>query len=224
MQDQFHSCAQLIEYVQTIGILPLLSIKNFVGWSAEEVVDEECQYTKLPDGGWEWPLWEWKGEIIRESGCAYGKFFHGKAAFVSQEWWPHYCNYRRSIFPKIEEGSIEETILEVLKLGGSMTTRDLRRACGFIGKNERSKFDAYITRLQMCGRILTEDFVYPHDKHGNRYGWGWSLLNLPEVIMGNSACQLACSSEESKCLLLNHLHNILPNASEKSLLNLLEKK
>uniref|UniRef100_UPI004024F5BD AlkZ-related protein n=1 Tax=Alloprevotella sp. TaxID=1872471 RepID=UPI004024F5BD len=115
MQEKFHSCAQLIEYVQSIGILPLLSIKNFVGWSAEEVVDEECQYTKLPDGGWEWLLWEWKGEIIRESGCAYGKFFHGKAAFISQEWWPHYCNYRRSIFPKIEEGSIEETILEVLK-------------------------------------------------------------------------------------------------------------
>lgn len=100
MQDQFHSCAQLIEYVQSIGILPLLSIKNFVGWSAEEVVDEECQYTKLPDGGWEWPLWEWKGEIIRESGCAYGKFFHGKAAFISQNGGLTIVTIVAAFFPK----------------------------------------------------------------------------------------------------------------------------
>lgn len=68
-----HSCPELIDYINHIGFLPLLRM-GIPGWSAEEITDEDCQYTRLPDGGWEWPLWEWKGAILQESGCAYGKF------------------------------------------------------------------------------------------------------------------------------------------------------
>ena len=85
--EPLHSCPELIDYINKTGFLPLLSM-GITGWSAEEVMDEDCQYTRLPDGGWEWPLWEWKGSILQESGCAYGKFFKGKAAFISREWCP----------------------------------------------------------------------------------------------------------------------------------------
>ena len=127
--EPLHSCPELIDYINKTGFLPLLSM-GITGWSAEEVMDEDCQYTRLPDGGWEWPLWEWKGSILQESGCAYGKFFKGKAAFISREWWPDFCNYRRSIFPYPEAGSIEESILDVLKNEGSLITRELRAAYG----------------------------------------------------------------------------------------------
>lgn len=120
IQEKLHSAADLTEYINKVGLLPLLCIVPTLGWSAEEVVDDDCQYTVLPEGGWEWPLWDWKGEIIRESGCAYGKF------------------------------------------------------------------DNFITRLQMGGYIVTEDFVYPHDKHGKQYGWGWSLLTTPEDLFGKA--------------------------------------
>ena len=120
LQEKLHSAAELTEYIDKVGMLPLLRIVPSLGWSAEEVVDDDCQYVVLPDGGWEWPLWEWKGDIIRESGCAYGKFFLGKAAFISKEWWPDFCNYRRSTHPYPPEGSIEEAIVETLKLNGSM--------------------------------------------------------------------------------------------------------
>lgn len=139
--EPLHSCPELIDYINKTGFLPLLSM-GITGWSAEEVMDEDCQYTRLPDGGWEWPLWEWKGSILQESGCAYGKFFKGKAAFISREWWPDFCNYRRSIFPYPEAGSIEESILDVLKNEGSLITRELRAACGFTGPKMRSRFDA----------------------------------------------------------------------------------
>ena len=72
-KERLHSCPELIDYINEIGFLPLLSM-GVEGWSAEEVTDEDCQYTRLPDGGWEWPLWTWKGAILQESGCAYGKF------------------------------------------------------------------------------------------------------------------------------------------------------
>ena len=205
-------------------MLPLLRIVPSLGWSAEEVVDDDCQYVVLPDGGWEWPLWEWKGDIIRESGCAYGKFFLGKAAFISKEWWPDFCNYRRSTYPYPPEGSIEEAIVETLKLNGSMITRDLRKACGFTEPKMRSKFDGFITRLQMGGYIVTEDFVYPHDKHGKQYGWGWSLLTTPEDLFGREACHPSRTPEESRKRLLEHFKEILPQGSEALFNRFLDKK
>lgn len=81
------TCSEMVRYVDEVGFLPLLPI-GITGWSADDVVDSDCRYVALPEGGWEWALWRWKGEIIRESGCAYGKFFDKKAAFVSKEWWP----------------------------------------------------------------------------------------------------------------------------------------
>ena len=214
LQEKLHSCAELMEYINEIGFLPLLPL-GIRGWSAEEVVDEDCQYVQLPEGGFEWPLWDWKGDIIRETGCAYGKFICKKAVFISKEWWPDFCNYRRSKYPYPEAGSIEEAILETLKLNGSMITRDLRKACGFTQPKMRGKFDAYVARLQMGGYIVTEDFVYPRDKHGREYGFGWALLNTPEKLFGREACQIDRSPEESKQRILKQLCKILPVSTDK---------
>lgn len=222
--EKLHSAAELTEYINKVGMLPLLRIVPSLGWSAEEVVDDDCQYVVLPDGGWEWPLWDWKGDIIRDSGCAYGKFFLGKAAFISKEWWPDFCNYRHSTHPYPVEGSIEEAIVETLKLNGSMITRDLRKACGFTEPKMRSKFDGFITRLQMGCYIVTEDFVYPHDKHGRQYGWGWSLLTTPEDLFGREACHPNRTPEESRQRLMEHFKEILPKGSEALFDRFLDKK
>lgn len=220
--EKIHSCPELVEYVNRIGFLPLLSM-GAEGWSAEEAVDEDCRYIVLPDGGWEWQLWKWKGSVLLESGCAYGKFFLGKAGFVSREWWPDFCNYRRSRYPEPEEGSIEEAILSVLRQRGSMITRELRAACGFTGPKMRSKFDAYVSRLEKACRIVTEDFVYPRDRHGREYGWGWSLLTTPESLFGSAACRADCSPEESLERMSAHLHNLLPWASDEYVAKVLGK-
>ncbi|MCD8304145.1 MAG: hypothetical protein LUC86_04885 [Prevotellaceae bacterium] len=214
-----HSCAELIDYIDEVGFLPLLSM-GVRGWSAEQVVGEECRYSPLPDGGFEWPLWEWKGEIIRESGCAYGKFFDKKAAFVSREWWADFCNLRRSVFPAPREGSIEESILYCLSERGSLTTRELRRACGFTGARMRSRFDGYVASLEMGCRVVTEDFVYPEDRHGRRYGWGWSLLTTPERLFGSAQCHTERKPEESRQRILRQLQRILPDTPEEQIARL----
>ncbi len=216
-----HSCAELVEHINEVGFLPLLE-GRVPGWSAEEAVDEECRYTPLPEGGWQWSLWEWKGEAVRESGCAYGKFIDHKATFISREWWPDFCNYRRSLLPKPEAGSIEECILYTLAASGSLTTRDLRAACGFTGTKLRGRFDAYVARLQMATYIVTEDFVYPHDRHGRPYGWGWSLLTTPEALFGASACHAPRTPEESRLRILTHLWQLLPDTSERLIATLLK--
>ncbi len=212
--------SELAALVDEVGFLPLLSM-GISGWSAEEQVAEECGYTKLPEGGWEWPLWDWKGSVIQESGCAYGKFFQGKAGFVSKAWWQDFCNWRRFRHPRQADDSIEAMILATLQEQGSLITRELRAACGFTGTKMRSKFDAYLTRLEMGGYIVTEDFVYPHDKHGKQYGMGWSLLTTPETLFGHESCKASLSPEESYARLTTHFHQILPDVSDETIKRIL---
>lgn len=215
-REQVHECAELMDLIERWGMMPLLE-SGVPGFSADAMVAPECRYVVLPDGGWKWPLWEWKGPIVTEGHFAYGKFFDSKAGFVSMEWWPDLCNWRRSRYPQPDEESVEGAILAVLQLNGSMITRELRAACGFTGPRMRSRFDAYVTRLQMACRIVTEDFVYPQDKHGRNYGWGWALLNTPEHLFGREACRCDRTPEESRQRLLAHLKKMLPHATEKQM-------
>ena len=78
----------LIDAVRSFGIVPLFR-NSIPGFSVEEHVSPEVWFAG-GDG-----VWEWKGPVIRESGCAYGKLFEKKAAFVSAEWYPDLANYRR---------------------------------------------------------------------------------------------------------------------------------
>ena len=214
------SAAELMELIDDIGFLPLLD-SGIPGYSAEEIVDEDCRYVTFPDGGWDWPLWKWKGQIVTEMPCLYGKFFNKKAGFISKKWWADFCNYRRSKFPYPKDDTIEGSVLDTLRMSGSLITRELRSACGFNGKGMRSKFDGYITRLEMATYIVTEDFVYPTDKRGREYGWGWSLLNTPEALYGKEACRCERTPEASCQRIINQLKTILPEATEKQVLRLI---
>ena len=220
-RPMIHNATELMDYIQQVGFLPLLD-SGIAGYSADEAVDPDCRYVLLDDGGWDWPLWDWKGPIVTESDCVYGKFFNKKAGFVSRSWWPDLYNWRRHSHPAPSPGSIEETILMTLREHGSMITRDLRRACGFTEPKMRSRFDGYVTRLQMACRIVTEDFVYPQDKHGKRYGWGWALLTTPEQLLGKEACHCDRTPEESLARMLDHLRRLLPRASEQQITRLIK--
>ena len=225
------SAAELIDFIHEVGFLPLLPNK-IEGFSAEEVVDETCRYQPSSEGGFDWPLWMWKGDIIEEGNCVYGKFFHGTAGFISLEWWKDFVNYRRStLLPhKKRDPIIEEAILSTLEAEGSMVSTDLRTACGFNGGKQRSQFDAYITRLQVATRIVTENFVWSVDKHGRNYGWGKSLLTTPERLLGRAACAQPTDAdghprkpEASYRLIMEHLQSILPDATESQIHYMIHK-
>ncbi len=216
-----YTAAQLIDYIQEVGFLPLLE-SGIYGFSADAIVEDDCRYVVFPEGGWDWPMWKWKGPIITAGNCVYGKFFAGKAGFISLEWWPDFCNYRRSKGKQPIDDSIEQTILYTLQTQGSMITRELRAACGFDGVKMRSRFDGYVTRLQMDCRVITEDFVYPHDKHGREYGWGWSLLTTPEQLLGKDACSCERTPEESYKRIYSHFQKILPDATDGQITRLIK--
>lgn len=220
-RGMIHNANEMMGLIQQVGFLPLL-YSGISGFSAEDVVDADCRYVVYSDGGWDWPMWKWKGPIVTEGGCVYGKFFDKKAGYISMDWWPDFCNYRRSAYPAPTAGSVEEAILLTLREHGSLITRELRAACGFAGTKMRSRFDGYVTRLQMACRIVTQDFVYPRDKHGREYGWGWSLLTTPELLLGREACQCERTPQESLERIKAHLKQLLPRATEQEITRIIK--
>ncbi|MBQ9719174.1 MAG: hypothetical protein IJV64_00595 [Oscillospiraceae bacterium] len=67
----------LVNMINIVGFLPVFA-NDIPGFSAEEHTDPAFLW------GAEDGLWEWKGPVIRQSGCAYGKFLMGKATFVNR--------------------------------------------------------------------------------------------------------------------------------------------
>ena len=75
-----HTKEDLKEAIDAYGILPFFA-NEIKGFSIEEHCDPKVYFGKEPG------VWEWKGPIIQEMKCAYGKFFLKKAAFVKRIRW-----------------------------------------------------------------------------------------------------------------------------------------
>ena len=65
-RGSIHNATQMMDLIQEVGFLPLL-YSGISGFSAEEVVDDDCRYVVYGDG-WDWPMWKWKGPIVTEGG------------------------------------------------------------------------------------------------------------------------------------------------------------
>ncbi len=215
----------LIDAVKEYGFLPLFA--NAVpGFSVEEHAVPEVWYSPGSD---DWPVWEWKGPVIRETGCAYGKFFEKKAVFISREWFPDFANFRRDGYDfdaRWDDGLAsyaDRDLYELLDANAPVVSTVLKRL-GNYGKGGRKGFDTAVTRLQAQGYVLISDFVYARSKDGNTYGWGLAQYSTPERFFGPSFRETvyARTPEESYERVLRHLKEILPQADEKQIRKLLK--
>ena len=80
---EIYSATGMMELIQKIGFLPLID-SDIEGFSAEDIVAEDCGYIRLPEGGWDWPLWKWKVAIKREQSQACLSFAEREQARRSQ--------------------------------------------------------------------------------------------------------------------------------------------
>ena len=65
------SKSDLIDAINEFGFLPFFE-NSIEGFSIEEHIAPECWWNSSNGA---WSAWEWKGPVIKETGCAYGKFF-----------------------------------------------------------------------------------------------------------------------------------------------------
>ena len=213
---------ELAALIDEIGFLPFFQ-SPVPGFSLKDCVPPQLWFPDEGDG-----VWEWKGPVIRLTGGAYGKFFRGKAAFISRAWYPDFANYRRDGYDfdaAYDDGLAsfkEKKIYDALAEEGNMLSKELRRRSAFVGQ-AKSGYDATLTRLQMRGYITTTDFEYALDGKGNPYGWGIARYATPESHFGADFTDkvYARTPEQSARRILDHLEKLLPQATPAQLRALL---
>lgn len=214
------SMGELMDLIEEMGFVPFFQ-NEVEGFSLEEHIAPERWY-----GGDEsfWDAWEWKGPVIRQMKCAYGKFLRNKAMYVSSEWFPDFANYRRNGYDfdaRYEDGLAlfsDKELYELLDADAPVLSKTLKGA-GHYGKNGRKGFDGGITRLQRQCYVVISDFRYASDQQGNRYGWGIAEYSTPEKFWGKTFTdQVYRRTPEESCeKLLRQFRKILPDASEAQL-------
>lgn len=190
MKRRLKSPADIEARCAELGFLPFFRC-GIPGFSVEEMVAPEYWFTD------EEGAWEWKGPVIREGHCAYGKLFARKAGFVSRKWLPDLTNYRRSRPLAPNEDTPTSKVAE----------------------DEKISLDPILTRLQMEMRLVIADFEYNVDRRGNRYGWGIARYTAPETFYG--PLRVERTPTESFERIYEHLRRLFPNTTESKLLKLI---
>lgn len=207
---------ELAELVNEIGFLPFFKC-SIDGFSLSECTPKEYWFVDGVEGPW-----EWKGYVIQDAKMAYGKFFNKKAGFISLEWLPAFCNYRRDGYDFegfCEDGRasyMSKQIYDSLCCFGPKLSRDLKRElCR--AKHDSSSFDSAVASLQMDMFVAIKSFEYARDKFGKPYGWGIAKYALLEqlytdsIINGDSDLEPA----ESKEKIIEQVMKLYPSASVK---------
>ncbi len=213
----------LKQAVRDLGFLPFFA-NEIPGFSIEENCAPETYFSKQPG------VWEWKGPVIQELGCAYGKFFAKKAAFISARWFPDFANYRRDGYDfdaRVDEGlanSAEEYLYNIIASRHSILSKDAKAIGGYVRPKikgpdawePRKGFDTLITKLQMQCYVTTANFEYEVDKNGEFYGWGIARYATPEEFFGRRFTDKVYqrTPEESYERILRHMKKILPGVSQ----------
>ena len=213
----------LVNAVKTFGFVPLLAGKIH-GFSVEEHVDPSVWFESGTEG-----VWEWKGPVIRESGCAYGKFFENRAVFISKEWFCDFANYRRNGYDfdsKCDEGLVfykDKDLYELLDKNAPVLSKKLK-ALGNYARDGKKGFDTSINRLQSQCYVIISDFKYEKDKNGKAYGWGVAEYSTPEKFMGDffTSNVYSRTPEQSYEKIFNHLKTLLPDADEEEIRKILK--
>jgi hypothetical protein len=233
---QVNSYIELERLVLKMGFLPFFR-NNIPEFSVEDFTPGCLWFSDDEDGPW-----EWKGPVVRNWNCVYGKLFNKKAGFVSMEWFPELVNYRRSQYNfitnplEIQDKLIHETVIK----HESLLSTEIKSLCGYAqrkkmtfpdtidstysaDKAEKAGFETVITRLQMGTWIIVADFEYQYNKQGEPYGWGIARYTTPEALFGKDKIYASRhhSPEESKLRLTDYLTRLLPQATPAQILKII---
>lgn len=174
----------LCDAVERFWIVPLFR-NSIPGFSVEEHVAPEAWFSA------EEGVWEWKGPVIRETGCAYGKFFEKKAAFVSRSVFPDLANLRRDGYDfdaRFDDGLAsfaDQYLFDLIDTHAPVLTGTLREV-GNYKKGGKKGFETVLGRLMHQCYVLIDDFVYLRDRSGKPYGWGIAQYSTPERCLGEA--------------------------------------
>ena len=216
------SAEAILDATRRLGFLPFF--KNEIpGFSIAEHTPPQLWFSDTAEGPW-----EWKGPVARTGEVVYGKFFKGRAGFISRDWFPVFANYRRrgydfdALYDDGFAPFADKQIYDVLHEHESLLSKELKTLSGY-GKGGEKGFDGRITRLQMQCYAVIADFEYMQDRFGKEYGWGVARYATPEALFGEDFMQDTYREEPERSMarVYAHLHEICGGACEKQIKKLL---
>ena len=232
---RIRSSEALTAWIQEIGFLPFFA-NDVAGFSAEEHTASHAWWT----GNKETDPWEWREEIAAQHQVAYGKFFDGRAGFISQSWLPRFTNARRSGWDfdgKWQDGRAsarEKAIMEHFVnvesadepefTDAAILSTELKKTAGF-GKDGEKNYPGILTGLQMQLYLVIGGFRRRRNKKGREYGMPVSVIMTPESVWGYEHLSSAYNEEpaESWQRIYEHTREMWP-ADEHAIIKLIGKK
>lgn len=214
---------ELIDYVNQVGFLPLFQ-NSISGFSVEEKTVSAHWWSEDPARD----PWLWRGSIAESGKAVYGKFFEGKAGFISLEWFPVFANYRRNGYDFDARWDDGKTNIRLKKImdhfmdGEEQSAHDLKRIAGF-GKDGEKNFEGCVTELQMETYLVIRGFRRKLNKQGEPYGWPITVYTAPESIWGSGFLTESYREDPERAFerLAGQLKKICPGIEEKQIGKLL---
>lgn len=213
----------LTDYIQQIGFLPLFRC-GIPGFSVEE--------RTVPYHWWSGDErrdpWEWRRLLAASGKVAYGKFFDGRAGFISLDFLPYFANYRRdgydfdSLWDEGKAPVRQKKIMDCFADGQELFSHVTRSMAGF-GKDGEKNFEGTVTALQMQLYLVVRDFRQRLNKKGLPYGWHLAVYTMPETIWGYDLLSSAYGEEpeDSRARIVRHLKDVYPIAEDDAIQKLI---
>lgn len=221
-----HTVEEAIAYINEVGFLPLF--KNEIpGFSLEERTVAEHWWSENPAKD----PWEWRAMIARKGEIAYGKFFDGKAGFISKKWLPYFVNYRRdgydfdALWGDEKASRRQKKIMSLFEEDNAyaeLFSYEIKQKAGF-GKEGEKGFEGTISNLQMLTYLCVRDFRQKKNKKGQAYGWAIAVYATPEHIWGYDYVTSAYheKSVESGKRIAKHMMDMYPSESASQIKKLI---
>lgn len=217
------SWQELADRIDDIGFLPLFE-GTVPGFSAQALTQAMPWWSGDPEKD----PWFWREKLARCGRLAYGKFFHGKAGFISLEWLPRFVNARRDgyDFDSLwEEGLASrrwKKIMDCFQIRPAWNGLELRRQAGF-GKDGEKNFPGIITQLQMHMYLVIQDFQCKVNRRGEPYGLPVAIYTMPESLWGYDMVTSAYTEDpaDSREKIFTQASSLFPRTTESQLQQLL---
>ncbi len=221
--NRIRSAAELEEYINKVGFLPLFA-NNIPGFSSEELTAPQDWWCDIPDRD----PWNWREQIARGERIAYGKFFAGKAGYISLEWLPYFVNWRRDGYDfdsLYEDGKAQHRSKKIMDLflnEKRLFSYEIKKLAGF-GKNGEKNFPGVLTKLQEQIYLTACDFRRRNNAKGEPYGMTVAQYAMPETLWGYDKVTSAYSEEpeDSKQRIYDHVKKLYGNIDDKTIESIL---
>lgn len=217
-----HTVDEAIEYINSVGFLPLF--KNEIpGFSLEERTVPEYWWS----GDKQRDPWEWRQIIAERGNILYGKFFRKKAGFITKEWFPYFANYRRDGYDfdaLYEDGKASIRQKKIMDLfmekepATELFSFEIKAQAGFRKDGEKN-FEGTITELEMKTYLSVSRFDQKVNKKGEKYGWSVAVYTMPETLLGYDYVTKAYSESpiDSAKKIAAHMRDIYPVATTEQI-------